>query len=128
MFPSSTPVVAPPRLSAKAPAADVKAAREAPPNTVVPAAFSGPVGAVALPTPMSEPAVPVTPLIVALVTAALARTPYVEAVPIESADSAAVADLGKNPIVKATTVLTTAIVFSAELCLRMVLISFLSFV
>ena len=53
-----------------------------PPRTVDPDVVMTPDGAVAPPTPISEPAVPVMEEAVALVTAELARTPYVDAEPI----------------------------------------------
>ena len=73
--PNSTAVGVPPRLLAKAVDAAVKAVREDPPSICTPDAVIDPVGAVAPPTPISPPAVPVTVLGVALVIAALASTP-----------------------------------------------------
>jgi hypothetical protein len=89
-------------LSDNAPDAAVKAISDAPPRIVVPDVVITPVGAVAPPTPISEPAVPVIPEAVALVTAELARTPYVDAVPILRGASAACAALGKKVTAKAT--------------------------
>jgi hypothetical protein len=62
-------------LSESATDAAVNAEMDAPPRTVTPEVLITPVGAVAPPTPISDPAVPVIPEVVALVTAALARTP-----------------------------------------------------
>jgi hypothetical protein len=106
--PNSTPVTVPARTSANALDAADSAAIDAPPRTVVPEVVRTPVGAVALPTPISEPAVPVIPDAVALVTAVFARTPYVDAVPMLRGASAACAALGKkvtaNAIAKVLTV------------------------
>lgn len=60
-----------------------------------------PVGAVAPPTPTSPPAVPEIVLAAALVTAVLARTPYVELDPIVkgvvAANEGGVSTITKNP-------------------------------
>jgi hypothetical protein len=87
--PSSTPVIVPPRLSDNALEADARAVIETPPNTVAPDVFITPVGAVAPPTPTSEPALPEIDEVDALVIAAFARTPYVDAEPMLRGASAA---------------------------------------
>jgi hypothetical protein len=110
--PNSTPVTVPPRLSANALDAAVKAVIDAPPRTVAPEVVITPVGAVAPPTPISVPAVPVIPDAVALVTAELARTPYVDAVPMLRGASAACAALGKKVTAKATAKVLTVNVAS----------------
>ena len=112
--PSSTPVTVPPRLSAKALDAAVRAASDAPPRIVVPEEVMGPDGAVAFPTPMFPPAEPETPEAVALVTPALANTAYVEAVPMLNGVSAALAVPGKMLINRATVKLVTAKILSVE--------------
>ena len=102
-------------MSDSAPDAAVKAVSDDPPRTVVPDVEITPVGAVAPPTPISEPAVPVIPEAVALVTAELARTPYVDAVPILRGASAACAALGKKVTAKATAkVLTVKVASKGE--------------
>ena len=101
--PSSTTVVVPARLSASAADAAVNAAMEEPPRTWVPEIVMVPVGATALPTPISPPAVPVIPLGVALVIPAFARTPYVDAAPIEIGASTAFAVVEIKPIPSAVT-------------------------
>lgn len=122
--PSSTPVTVPPRLSAKALDAAVRAASDAPPRMVVPDAVMGPDGAVALPTPMFPPADPETVEAVALVTPALANTPYVEAVPMLKGVSAALAVPGKKPANKAAVKPITAKILNLENFVWVLLIIF----
>ena len=101
--PNSTPVTVPPRFSDNAPDAAVNAVMDAPPKTLTPDVLITPVGAVALPTPMSEPAVPVIPDDVALVTAVFARTPYEDAEPMLKGVSTACAALEKKVTADVTT-------------------------
>jgi hypothetical protein len=117
--PNSTPVTVPPRLSDKALDAAVNAVMDNPPRTVTPDVLITPVGAVASPTPMSEPAVPVIPDDVALVTAEFARTPYVDAVPMLRGASAACAALGKKVVASTTAKeLTVSIASKGEVFLE----------
>ena len=74
-----------------------------------------PVGVVAPPTPISEPAEPEIPEVVALVTAALARTPYEDAEPMLKGASTACAALEKKVTADVTTsTLTESIASKGE--------------
>jgi hypothetical protein len=73
---------------------------------------------------MSPPAEPETPEAVALVTAALARTAYVEDVPKFKGASAALAVLGKKPTNSTAERLVTAKNLSVECGLNVLLIFF----
>ena len=74
-----------------------------PPRIIVPEVLITPVGAVAPPTPISEPAEPEMPEVVALVTAAFARTPYEDAEPMPKGVSTAFAGYEKKVTADATT-------------------------